>query len=421
MTTDAYAFRRYLILYAATVAAIALPFSVNYLFLLRANEMSSYERIVREQLEREALYGTALNGNDLKYKIELVRRVRPEIVVVGSSRAITLRGLAFTRPFVNAGGASSNLLESETLVKGVLEAHVPKLVLYFVDYWWFNSRWEQGSNRYLIDETALSFAKLTSPFNWMREGKISWDLYRDVLLRGRHDSPYTRLETMGVSAIADSFGYRTDGSFFNSRWIKKDEGVLKYYGEELEAIRRGASERANLGVGDFVDDARVARYLRILDQLKQQGVQVIVVLPPVAPQYLEAIRVRAKGTYVAALVQRLQEHVAPLYDFTDFRVAGDRKCEYGDGYHPGDTLSLRLVKAILDYTPDSPLKAYVDRDKLEDYIARFADRALILERPAMHKTHEFDFLGLGCPKNSPPYPPVRGAVHGGSGLFAKSP
>jgi len=398
MADNARDFKRYLAMYAATVALIALPFAFNYMFLFRANELSRYSTIVSEQFERRAIYASALNGNDLKYKIELIRRVKPEIVVIGSSRAMNVRDLVFTRPFVNAGGVSSNLQESETFVGEMLKVHAPKLALYFIDYWWFNARAEQTSNRYLLDETSLSYAKLISPFTWMREGKITWELYREVLLRGRYDNPYTSLETLGVFANTHSIGFRIDGSFFNSRGLKREEGVVKYYWDELKSIEKGRSERASLGLGEFVDERLAQRYLHILRRMKESGVQMIVVLPPVAPLYLKAVRAHSKEPYVAPLVARLREEAAPLYDFTDFRVPGGADCEYTDGYHAGDTLSLRLLKEILERTPNSPLSDYVDVAKLDGYIARFAGRALILEEPSMYKAREFDFLGLGCRK-----------------------
>jgi hypothetical protein len=391
-------FKSHVAVFATLVAVVAVPFAANYMFLLRADEVSRYSTIVREQFARSGIYASALNGNDLKYKIELIRRVKPEIVVIGSSRAMNLRDLVFTRPFVNAGGVSSNLLESETFVSEMLKVHVPKLVLYFVDYWWFNPKYEQGPNRYSIDETSLSYVKLTSPFSWIWEGKITWDLYRDILLRGRHENLYTRFDTLGVSAIELSIGYRTDGSFLNSRGLKQNEGVIKYYWDELKSIDEGRSERVNLGLGSHVDETLVQRYVGVVERMRKRGVDVIVVVPPVAPRYLQSIRAHSKMPYVLPVVARLNKFVAPIYDFTDFPAGQDADCEYADGYHAGDVLSLRMLKAILERTPGSPLSAYVDAAKLDDYIRRFAGRAFIVEPASMYKSREFDFLGLGCSK-----------------------
>ncbi len=383
--------------YALCVAVAGSPFLANYIFLLRANEVSSYSTIVRDQLRRNGVYESAFNGNDLKFKVELVRQVKPEIVVIGSSRAMNVRGLAFTRPFVNAGGVSSNLLESDTFVTEMLKAHTPNLVLYFVDYWWFNPRSEQSSNRYGIDETAVSYAKLTSPFEWLTSGKISWDLYRNVLLSGRYENEYTAFEHLGLFAIRYSSGFRTDGSYFNVRSLQREEGIVRYYWSELEKIRKGESERVNLGLGNFASEANVLWFEKILSRLRDRRVKVIVVMPPVAPLYLGAIRSHDKAPFVASLTQRLEKIVSPVYDFTDFSSVGE-DCEYTDGFHVGDTLSLRLLKAILHRTPDSPLGAYVDSAKIDDYIDRFAGRVVITEESGKYKRQEFDFLNLGCRK-----------------------
>ena len=398
MKPDRQAFKRYLIQFALIFAAVALPVAVNYAFVVRSYELARYSDITAEQFRRGGTYDSALNGNDLKYKIELIRRVRPEVVVIGSSRAMNVREVVFTRPFVNAGGVSSNLRESESFVRGMLAAHKPQLAVYFVDYWWFNPRQEQTSNRYRIDETAISFAKLTSPFVWLHQDKISWRLYRDVLLHGRHENANTSFDNLGVFAMRDSSGFRLDGSYFNPVTVMSEKGLLIGYREELEQIRKGQNERVNLGLGEFAGEENVRWFLRTLQLLEQAGVDVIVVLPPVGPQQLRVIAELNRGPYVSALTRRLAQDVPSLHDFTDFSRVTPDNCEYIDAYHMGDTLSLRLLEAILERTPDSPLARFVDRQKISTYIARYAGRTLIPEHPARYKKPEFDFLGLGCRK-----------------------
>jgi hypothetical protein len=403
MAPDPQAFRRYLLVYAALVAVVGLPFAVNYLFVVRSYEVARYSDIIAEQFRRGGTYDSALNGNDLKYKIELIRRVKPEVVVIGSSRAMNVRDLAFTRPFVNAGGVSSNLRESEAFVRGMLEAHKPRLAIYFVDYWWFNPRQEQTSNRYRIDETAISFTKLTSPFVWLRQDKIGWALYRDVLLHGRHENAVTRFDNLGVFAMRDSSGFRLDGSYFNPVTVMSERGLLAGYREEIEEIGKGKNERVNLGLGDFADETNVRWFLRTMEALKAAGVEVMVVLPPVAPTHLKAISGLGRP-YVVSLARRLEKDVAALYDFTEFTRLMPSDCEYIDGYHIGDTLSLRVLQAILERTPDSSLARFIDRRKLDDYIERFEGMTLIPEPPAGYKKAEFDFLGWGCRKPGGPAP-----------------
>ncbi len=391
-------FRRYALIFIFALVILGIPCLISLVFLFRSDEISPYSTIIKEQLARNGVYGSAYNGNDLKYKVELVRQVKPEIVVIGSSRAMNVRGLVFTKPFVNCGGVSSNLLESETFVTEMLKAHVPKVAIYFIDYWWFNPASEQTTNRYTIDETALTFTKLFPPLEWIETNKLPWPLFRDMVLRGRYQNAYTSFENMGVFAIRDSSGFRTDGSYFNVRSLVQSAGIVGYYWEDIKQIKTGKSERANLGLGDFVNEDYVRWFLRILTRLKDKGVEVIVVLPPVAPLYLKTIQSYTKEPFVAPLVRRLEKDVSPLYDFTNFESGGVSDCEHLDGYHIGDTASLRLLKAILRRNPDSVLRPYIDEKKVDYYISRFAGHVIILDQPEKYKMREYDFLGLGCRK-----------------------
>lgn len=398
-TTHAGPFKRYVMAFALTILVFGIPCIANLIFLFRAYEISPYTTIIKDQLARHGVYGSAFNGNDLKYKVELVRQVKPEIVVIGSSRAMNIRDLVFTRPFVNCGGVSSNLLESETFVNEMLKVHVPKVAIYFVDYWWFNSKSEQVSNRYKIDETARSFAKLLPPVDWIRSNKLPWPLFRDIVLHGRYENEYTGFENLGVFAIRNSSGFRTDGSYFNSRSVQQNEGLVRYYWDEIRQIEEGMNERVNLGLGNFAKEEYVIWFLRTLQHLKEKGVQVIVVLPPVAPLHLAAIRQHAKEPYVASLAKRLEKDISPLYDLTDFKSSGAGDCEYLDAYHLGDTASLRLLRAILQRDPNSPLRPYIDKERLNDYISRFTGRVIIVDQPEKYKMGEYDFLGLGCKRD----------------------
>lgn len=400
LEVDAHAksYKSYILIFILSIVILGIPIVINLIFLYRSDEISPYSTIIREQLARNGIYGSAYNGNDLKYKVELVRQVKPDIVVIGSSRAMNVRGFVFTRPFVNCGGVSSNLRESETFVREMLKAHVPKVAVYFVDYWWFNPKSEQISNRYNIDETELSFAKLFPPIDWIESNKLPWQMYRDMILHGRYENEYTSFNDLGVFAIRDSSGFRTDGSYFNARSLMRSKGVVSYYWDNIKQIEKGENERVNLGLGNFVKEADVKWFLRTLNLLKEKGVRVIVVFPPVAPLYLKTIRSHTKEPFVAPLVTRLKKDVSPLYDFTDFESGGVTDCEHLDGFHIGDTASLRLLRAILQRNPDSVLKPYIDRKKLDYYISRYAGHVIIPNRPDKYKMREYDFLGLGCRK-----------------------
>ena len=85
MTSDQAPFRRYCLYFGIAVFLLCMPFLVNILFLYRSDEISPYSAIVADQIDRSGVYGSAYNGNDLKYKVELVKHKNPDIVAIGSS------------------------------------------------------------------------------------------------------------------------------------------------------------------------------------------------------------------------------------------------------------------------------------------------------------------------------------------------
>ena len=76
MTSDQAPFRRYCLYFGIAVFLLCMPFLVNILFLYRSDA---------DQIDRSGVYGSAYNGNDLKYKVELVKHKNPDIVAIGSS------------------------------------------------------------------------------------------------------------------------------------------------------------------------------------------------------------------------------------------------------------------------------------------------------------------------------------------------
>ena len=89
----------------------------------------------------EVLYLSGLNQHSYVYKQQLVNRIQPEVVAIGSSRAMQMRQEFFRTRFVNMGGAVTSVGELEAIADDFLNRHPkyrPDLALIFLDPWWFN-------------------------------------------------------------------------------------------------------------------------------------------------------------------------------------------------------------------------------------------------------------------------------------------
>ena len=108
-------------------------------FFLRSGENWPYRDLVEFQRSNDAVFAPAAPFDNFEYKLTVTRQVRPQVVVLGSSRALGFQGRYFKVPFVNAGQAMRSLEEGELFLSKLLEVHKPQNIVITVDFWWFNA------------------------------------------------------------------------------------------------------------------------------------------------------------------------------------------------------------------------------------------------------------------------------------------
>lgn len=371
-------FKNYLLIFSLTFLIGGAPLLLNFLFITQAYENASYKEIVNTQAKENALYGSALNANDLNYKIELVRKRRPDVVSWGSSRTMQIREEEFRAPFTNCGGVFSTLNEGAAFFKSMISVHKPKLIIWGLDYWWFNKKWETDERRRFVDETAITQEKLIEPFEWFREGKLTLHDYFSVLLGNRKNS-YTNYLNLGIHAIKTSDGYRSDGSYNEmSAILDLKDDRIKGLQKELKTILDETDVRAKLGYDDFIDKDRWAQFVSLMKEVRKNNIQFLLFLPPVAPDFMDAIRDKKRHDFVEKLAERLRSLNEEFYDFTDSRQFHVDKREFSDGWHVGEVGYLRLLQEINRHNPKSNLIPYLRTKDFSGIIKKFSGRLLIL-------------------------------------------
>ena len=108
-------FKIFLKTYVTCLMLFIIPVTILYIFLYRAGEHNTYKDIVNAQLKQKSIYGTSLNQATFSYKMELIKKIKPEIIAMGSSTILPFRREFFNGTFINAGGAVNNLLEAVVL------------------------------------------------------------------------------------------------------------------------------------------------------------------------------------------------------------------------------------------------------------------------------------------------------------------
>ena len=211
----------YLLALAFGFGAIAVPIWISAAFLWRSGEMLPSGRIVDFQLSENAIWSTGIFDNEPTYKLALYRRIKPDIVAVGSSRVLQMRGRHFKGTFANLGrGLNFGRLAEE--MRSLTGIHKPRFVMVGLDYWAFDEAWfNRWTNKNTIvaasglmksnEAPAVLSAEVITPYELMLKGKVAPGQFLTTAL-----SPDRRSgRRLGLRAhVFDLGGYDKEGSFY---------------------------------------------------------------------------------------------------------------------------------------------------------------------------------------------------------------
>lgn len=393
--------RRFLAWFALFLALLGLVPALNYLLLWQAGELIPLRSLVRLQHERNAVYGTGLHDNRREHRIEIIRRRQPEVVALGSSTVIDMRQEYFTLPFACACQAMDSIDDGEVFVDAMLRVAKPKLVLFGLDFWWFTTRRPQLREPLRLDDTVhMTRSKLMRPTDWLRDGTLSGSDYLRLLHGDRQLSAATSHPKLGVMAIKLSLGIRADGSEMSG--IRLTSEAFRFYAKaRAEIAEAGAFVLRNPGTRYGPDNVlvpeRMAALRRVLERLDAAGAKTVLFLPPVAPPLVKAMAASGRHGYLRELDRQLAALGVEYYNFHDPATLGAADlCEFADHHHSGNTMHMRMLRAMAQRAPGSRVAAVTDRRRIAEGIERFPGRTLAAFEPELQRAAEVDYLGAGC-------------------------
>ncbi|HEX9395545.1 MAG TPA: hypothetical protein VF943_02280 [Burkholderiales bacterium] len=397
--------RRFLALLALFAALLAALPLLDFALIVRSGEYERLDRVVQLQHETGALYGSALHDTRGELPLEIVRHRQPEIIALGSSRPLDFRQEYFTHPFACACGGMDSIEDGETYMQEILARARPKLVLFALDFWWFTTPEPHRRSPMNLEATGeLTRAKILRPLEWVWEGTLTPREYLRLLGGERNLFAAVPRPKIGVMAIKRGIGLRADGSLLHG--IRLGQAGLDFYApmraQVLNARRfvmtegRRKGEPTRFGPDNVLYPERLRSLDRVLAKLKAGGVRVILLLPPVAPSVAKAMAESGRHTVLADLDRELRARGLEYHNFHDPAALHSGVCEFADAYHAGNVTYMRMLRAMLQARPSSPLAPYVDRQRIDAAIARYAGRTIVPFESDGELPPEVDFLGAGC-------------------------
>lgn len=331
-------------------------------------------------------FTSGLNQGSYQYKIKLMDAIRPEIAVIGSSRAMQVRKQFFKSSFVNLGGIS-NVAELEAVIDEMAaRKQKPELVFVFIDPWWFNKKFAGGGG----------VAPSSHPVNG-----FSFPLAASAVKTLKHGNWITKLRStnnLGIHSILTNEGFEQDGSYhytsiLSGRSLTFDDQLF------LNTLARIRDGNNRFEKSEQPDADLLSRTCAALKKLNSQINHTVVIAPPFASVVWKAM---AKGgyEYIGLSHNKITECVGTdvFHSFvTGENIPGSTDCEFIDGFHGGDVTYARILSIVA--AEDGAAKHYVDTDYLNQFLNQNAGLAGATTR-LIFSIKEVDFLKLGCNKTT---------------------
>ena len=347
----------------------------------------------RPLTDHEVWVGPAINFPEREIRLDQMRSApKPDLVILGSSRAMLIDSGLFRRGLIvrNLGVSGASVEDDVALWEILKRLHKrPRYVLLSLDPWILNRN--AGQDRW------MALASYRDAFLWrinpsvaegvrrsvfrirstllqsLQEmtGLLSWGSLKASIKLVRHpkvwrERPFITLEE---TRPEDSTGYRSDGSF-----LYPQNFVRPKTSSEIEDLAREFAlgrEVYSLGRWTFDPDAIYLLNL-LLDDMRRDSVQVIMVLPPYQP--LAGTLVRQRSGYesvlddsTSAFREMASKH--PEAAFCDATQCPDSGClptEFLDGMHMSHSGVEKVIKHCFKHV--SPWTSLLSADKHDAHI-----------------------------------------------------
>ena len=388
------AYRLYLVVLFAVMAACFAVVPVNLAFMHNVGELATEQQIALMQQNLGGLFGPATSFDIRRYKLALVAARAPAVVALGSSRVMQFREQFFSVRFANLGGTVSNSRALVEMATALAQVQHVQLVIVGMDFWWTNQELRRNVPEAAVSEDVLSRTIELGfvPVRWLVDHKFGLEFYRSTI-RGGFPARIDGIPAFGASAALRGNGFARDGSYVYN-------GVVYGLEQSTDVEFREIRDRIDHSIDNFsrnakFDEDAIADMKTAIARLRAAGKKVVVFVPPLANAILSAVRDRGDQY---AYLERFYASMAQLgadawYDFHDPAVLHSSDCEFIDGIHGGDVTYARILRAMTQYVALTP---YVRTDVIDRAIAVFDGYPDAQLSTVLPNRNEVDFLGIGC-------------------------
>jgi hypothetical protein len=389
--------KKYFYSYLILVFIFALPLLHNFLLLKKMGDFEPDVEIYKKQAASSGFcaYGSGIYNDAKNYKLSAYNIEKPDLIALGSSRALEFRQEFFKPKFYNMGFTVASVPDAERMVAKIMSIHKPKQIIMNVDFWWFNDKAASnyGEDLKLQTTKEIELGHLSKPIKWLKQGTMSLAQYIQL--------PYQLSDSkcgFGIKGYFQNAGYGADGSYYYSNIITGSSFKDKI-GVQTDYQFTDVKKRINQGIISFehqskANEKAVSHFISLAKMIRAEGIDLILFFPPL-PDAANSLMEKYDYGYIVDLKNHLKQSGVDFYDYTNPQTVNSTDCEFVDGQHAGD---VTYAKMLLDIAKTNKnLAANIKADYLRSVTEKYAGLAAI-PNSAVTERPEIDFLGLGCKK-----------------------
>jgi hypothetical protein len=358
--------RRFILKLLLFLSPMILLWTLPIYVMLAGGEFTLHADVIRAQREsaEPIRYSAAFSARFPHYKRLFTNQIKPQILVLGSSRSMQIRSRFFNPDyrFYSASGSVSRIAHAKYFLEHIDQEALDAIetIVIGIDQDFFNEKFDNGS----IEQNSFpdSFEGDVQPgivfkYNWLsvykklQEGEsLAWgDLPR--LLSSPH---------YGLAGKVKGRGFRLDGSSYYKDFIENGgnnyEGYNDYHFlETLEKIEKG-KDGSRFVHCDRINPESLQRLEEFLLFCQQEGIYVVGYLPGYATVVWEKMHSMGdKFGYLNGLPEAVDalfsKYGMRVWDFGDITSFGSSDEETIGGFHVSENAHLRMHIIMAEQDP----------------------------------------------------------------------
>jgi hypothetical protein len=329
-------------------------FIPSFYVAYNSGELLTVDEIATVQQRDDILVGTAIQNIDSQFKFITTKKLKPNILALGTSRVMQFRREYFTDDilFYNAGGAVASLPQYIDFI-AQMETY-PELILVGLDQYYFNENWAKKNSSNITYQDNYNFMRIIiNTFKMLLKRKISIN------------QTYQYITNIGLTAKIYGDGFSKDGSYFsnfsnrilNNPDSDYSKSPLDRFIDTTERIDAG---NRRFEYGSEIYEKSIEQMSKLLKECSKHDIEVIAFIPPFAPYINTILKESSNYAYMEKIYPTLlpvfNNYGYELYDFTESSDFSDDTM-YFDGFHGNEETYHHILYLLKD--KNSSLAKYI--------------------------------------------------------------